>query len=119
MAPAARRGGDDPPYLTRYVRSFSFERKDSTFNPSFVISIPLTKPRTVCACQPVSSTISGSVAPWEATLDLDRLLKLKRRQRERVEARASELIAEGERQADADRRAALEELAAYDEELGI
>jgi hypothetical protein len=63
--------------------------------------------------------ISGSVAPWEATLDLDRLLKLKRRQRERVEARASELIAEGERQADADRRAALEELAAYDEELGI
>ena len=49
----------------------------------------------------------------------DIIKKLKRRQRERVEARASELIAGGERQADADRRAALEELAAYAEELGI
>ena len=52
-------------YLTRYVRSFSFERKDSTFKPSFLISVPLTNPRTVCCCQPVSSMISGSVAPWE------------------------------------------------------
>src|ERR1035437_9868068 len=58
-------GGDDPPYLTRYVRSFSFERKDSTFNPSFLISVPLTKTRTVWACQPVNSMISASVAPWE------------------------------------------------------
>src|ERR1035437_2072987 len=57
--------GDDPPYLTRYVRSFSFERNDSTFIPNFLINVPLTKPRTVCACQPVSSMISGSVAPWE------------------------------------------------------
>src|ERR1035437_1539843 len=58
-------GGDDPPYLTRYVRSFSFDRKYSTFNLSFLISVPLMKPRTLCACQPVSSMISGSVAPWE------------------------------------------------------
>ena len=40
-------------------------RNDSTFRPSFLISVPLTKPRTVCACQPVSSIISASVAPWE------------------------------------------------------
>jgi hypothetical protein len=49
----------------------------------------------------------------------DIIKKLKHRQRKKVEARAAELIAEGERPADADRRVALEELAAYDEELGI
>jgi hypothetical protein len=50
----------------------------------------------------------------------DIIKKLKRRLRKKVEARATELIAEEiTRQADADRRAALEELAAYDEELGL
>ena len=49
----------------------------------------------------------------------DIIKKLKHRQRKKVEARATELIAEDKRQADGDRRAVLEELAAYDEELGI
>jgi hypothetical protein len=50
----------------------------------------------------------------------DIIKKLKRRQRKEVEAGATKLIAEDiTRQADVDRRAALEELAAYDEELGI
>jgi hypothetical protein len=39
-------------------------RDSSTFKPSFLISVPLTKPRTVWACQPVSSMISVRVAPW-------------------------------------------------------
>ena len=70
------------------MRSFSFERNDSTFRPSFLISVPLTKPRTVCDCQPVSSMISASVAPWERRIrsitsdflaafagDIDRILR--------------------------------------------
>jgi hypothetical protein len=56
--------GDDPPYLIRYVRSFSFDRNDSTFKPSFLINVPLTKPRTVCACHPVSSMESTSKRTW-------------------------------------------------------
>ena len=38
------------------------------------------------------------------------IIKKLKRERKKIEARAAELIAEGERQADADRRAALEEL---------
>ena len=50
----------------------------------------------------------------------DIIKKLKLRQRQKAEARATEPIAEEiKRPADAERRAALEELAAYDQELGI
>src|SRR5450759_3274720 len=46
----------------RYVRSPAVLREDSIFSPLLLPS-RLTKPRTVCACQPVASLIWGSVTP--------------------------------------------------------
>jgi len=52
-------------------------------------------------------------------MNVNDIIKKLKRERKKIEARATELIAVDKRQADADRRAALEELVAYDEELGI
>src|SRR5438552_1049889 len=46
----------------RYVRSPVALREDSIFSPLLLPS-RLTKPRTVCACQPVASLIWASVTP--------------------------------------------------------
>jgi hypothetical protein len=49
-------------YLILYVRSPSALLDDSIFSPPFLPRM-LTKPRTVCACQPVAFMISANVAP--------------------------------------------------------
>src|SRR5258706_9969917 len=46
----------------RYVRSPAVLFEDSIFSPPLLPS-RLTKPRIVCFCQPVASTIWASVAP--------------------------------------------------------
>ena len=53
-------GGDQ--FLIAYRLSPS-RRDDCTRRPSFLISCPLTNPRTLCACQPVAAMIAVSVAP--------------------------------------------------------
>src|ERR1051325_8489405 len=47
----------------RYVRSPAAFFDDSTFSPPLLPRM-LMNPRTVCACQPVASMISASVAPF-------------------------------------------------------
>src|SRR2546429_2118661 len=46
----------------RYVRSPDALLEDSIFSPPLLPRM-LTKPRTVCACQPVACMISSSVTP--------------------------------------------------------
>ena len=50
-------------YLILYARSPSALLDDSIFSPA-LLPIMLTKPRTVCGCQPVAFMISARVAPF-------------------------------------------------------
>ena len=49
-------------FAMRQVRARPAFLEDSTFSPPWWHKM-LTKPRTVCFCQPVAATISASVAP--------------------------------------------------------
>jgi hypothetical protein len=49
-------------FAIRYVRSPAAFLAESIFSPPLLLRM-LTKPRTVCFCQPVASMISGRVAP--------------------------------------------------------
>ena len=47
----------------RYRRGFSFGISDTRVKPSFFLTAPARKPRTLCCCQPVAACSSSIVAP--------------------------------------------------------
>src|ERR1019366_1878698 len=49
--------------LTEYLRSPSSTLVEVTAKPSFLLTVPERKPRTLCACHPVAIISSARVAP--------------------------------------------------------